>query len=279
MTIVQQDHEAPAPVTAIDPFTLPAPAQAPRRPRLLSHVGRWGRARRWLPADAVRVLDVGCAFGYGSAAIAAPGPADRIVVGVERDPEHLEEGRRRFPWVRIIEADAAALPFPDGCADAVVLLDVIEHLAEPDRALAEAYRVLRPGGLVVVSVPHSGALRRLDALNVYQALRRRRPSWPPPEAATESGSGTHRHFAAHELEELMRARFTVDRVARTGLGLQELVFLLLLLIRAALHAERVYRALLPLHLAVYLADDLVPMGRLAYHLTVRGRTVCAGGTS
>jgi len=38
---------------ASDPFATPPAAVAPVRPRLLSHVGRWGRARRWLPADAL----------------------------------------------------------------------------------------------------------------------------------------------------------------------------------------------------------------------------------
>jgi SAM-dependent methyltransferase len=277
--IVVQTERRGASKTRLDPFTLPARAAAPRRPRLLSYVGRWGRARRWLPANALRVLDLGCAFGYGSAAIAARGPAGRTVVGVERDPEHIAEGRRRFPWVTIVDADACALPFPDDCADAVVLLDVLEHLAEPTRALAEAHRVLRPGGVVIVSVPHLGVLAGLDALNIYRALRRRRRSWPAPEAATESASNTHRHFAADELRHIMRPWFDVDRVARTGLGLQELVYLALLLMRTKLGADRAYQALLLLHLAVYVADDLVPLGRLAYHLTVRGQAVFPGETS
>src|SRR5919108_4856395 len=148
-----------------DPFAFPRPAAAPRRPRLLSYVGRWGRAARWLPADAVRVLDVGCAFGYGSVAIQARGPAGRVVVGVERDAEHLERGRELYPWLTILEGDAASLPVAGGCADAVVLLDVIEHLGDPEPAVAEAHRALRPGGVLVVSVPHRGPQHRLDSLN------------------------------------------------------------------------------------------------------------------
>src|ERR1700733_2701359 len=87
--------------TSPDPFVTATSEAIPRRPRLLSYVGRWGRARRWLPADALRVLDVGCSFGYGSAAIAAARPAGRIVVGVERDPEHLARAARDFPWIQI----------------------------------------------------------------------------------------------------------------------------------------------------------------------------------
>ena len=48
---------------------------APTRPRLLSYVGRWGRARRWLPPEARVVADVGCASGYGTAALTGTGSA------------------------------------------------------------------------------------------------------------------------------------------------------------------------------------------------------------
>lgn len=256
-----------------DPFAVGFSVAEPARRRLLSYIGRWGRARRWLDPDLLRVLDVGCAFGYGSAAILARGPRGRRVVGVEQDHEHVEQGRRHFPWIPILEADATDLPLADGSVDAVLMLDIVEHVESPERALAEARRVLRPGGVLVVSVPHRGLLQGLDSLNVYRALRRRHPSWPPLEAATESGSGTHRHFSIRELSDLMGPGFTVDRVARSGLGLQELLYLALLLLRVPLRTPRVPSALLALHLAVYTLDDLLALGPLSYHLTVRARAV------
>jgi SAM-dependent methyltransferase len=260
-------------VALVDPFALPRRNAAPRRPRLLSYVGRWGRAARWLPEEALRVLDVGCSFGYGSAAIEARGPADRIVVGVERDREHLESGRRRFPWLTILAGDATELPVPDTCADAVLLLDVVEHVAEPGLAVAEAHRALRPGGVAIVSVPHRGLLHRLDALNVYSAVRRRWPHLAPLAPAAESGGHEHRHYSLAEIEEVLAPRFVVDRVSRTGLGSQEFVHLGLLILSVALRQERLTRALRPLHLIVYLLDDLLPLGRLGYHMTVRARAV------
>jgi SAM-dependent methyltransferase len=269
MTVLHEVRDKAPP----DPFALPRRAAAPRRPRLLSYVGRWGRARRWLPDHALRVLDVGCSFAYGSAAIQAGGPTGRVVVGVERDPEHLATANVRFPWVTVLEGDATALPIPDAVADAVTMLDVVEHVDRPEAAIAEARRAIRPGGVLVVSVPHRGLLQGLDMLNFQERLRRRRPEWPRLAPAAESGGHEHRHFSVEELEDMLAPGFVVDRVARTGLGLQELVHLGLLVLGVVLHAERLARALMPLHLVVYLLDDLVPLGRLGYHLTVRATAV------
>lgn len=270
MTIAEPGRIAPTAAQPADPFAIPPAAPAATRPRLLSHVGRWGRARRWLPHDARRILDVGCAFGYGSVAVAAGGPPGRVAVGIERDPEHLERGRRLYPWLTILEGDATSVPVPDDCADAVLLLDILEHLGEPERAVEEAHRVLRPGGVVIVSVPHRGPQHRLDSLNLYRGLRARRPWWPPLEPATESAAGVHRHFTVGELRRLMAPHFEVDRVQRSGFGLQELIHLAGLVARVPRGTERVGRVALTLHLLVYLLDDLVPCGPLGYHLAARG---------
>jgi SAM-dependent methyltransferase len=253
--------------------------QAPdrRRRRLLSHAGRWGRARRWLPDDARRVLDVGSAFGYGTAALAAPHHGERRVVGVERDPQHVRDAVRRFPWLPVLQGDAADLPFADAAVDAVVLLDVLEHVPDPVAVVTEIHRVLRPGGSLILSVPHRGLLGRLDSLNVYPALQRRRPSWLPLDPADDCDGGMHRHYTADELVALLGPRYVVERIARTGLGITELFHVAILIaFKGVLRWPAAYRALLPVHLAIYLVDDLMPVGRAAYYLTLRARALPDG---
>ena len=96
------------------------------------------------------ILDVGC----GDGRLAAVLPQYRWC-GVEPDPALREAARAR--GVRVLPGSAEELPFPDRAFDAVCLFDVLEHLEDDRAALAEARRVLKPGGLLFVSVPlHPG---------------------------------------------------------------------------------------------------------------------------
>jgi len=95
-----------------------------------------------------RALDVGT--GAGAFAIAL---ADRVaaVVGVDVVPELLELARQRAPaGVEFVEADATALPFPDGSFDLVCCARTLHHVARPELVLAEMTRVLAPGGTMLV---------------------------------------------------------------------------------------------------------------------------------
>jgi SAM-dependent methyltransferase len=91
----------------------------------------------------VRVLDVATGPGYVAGAAAR---RNAEVVGIDFSVPMLAEARRREPAVDFREGDAEALPFPDASFDAVVMSFGLLHLACPDEALAEAYRVLHPGG-------------------------------------------------------------------------------------------------------------------------------------
>jgi SAM-dependent methyltransferase len=97
---------------------------------------------------AQRVLDLGC----GGGAIGARKPAGREVHGLDRDPR-LVAGLDGYASAAVWDLDTAApLPFGDGSFDAVVAKDILEHLQQPARTVAEIRRVLRPGGLVLASV-------------------------------------------------------------------------------------------------------------------------------
>jgi ubiquinone/menaquinone biosynthesis C-methylase UbiE len=97
----------------------------------------------------VRVLDVATGPGYVAAAAAQRGAA---VVGVDFSAAMLAEARRHHPGIDFQAGNAEALSFPDASFDAVVMSFGLLHLEHPDQALAEAHRVLRPGGRVGFTV-------------------------------------------------------------------------------------------------------------------------------
>lgn len=97
----------------------------------------------------VRLLDVASGPGYVAAAAAARGAS---VVGVDFAAAMVADAKRRCPGIEFREGDAEALPFPDQSFDAVTMNFGMLHLAQPDKALREARRVLRPGGRFAFTV-------------------------------------------------------------------------------------------------------------------------------
>jgi SAM-dependent methyltransferase len=94
-------------------------------------------------SSGTRLLDVACGPGFVAAAAARRGAA---VVGIDFSAAMIADARRRHPELRFDEGDAAALRFDAASFDAVVMNFGMLHLAQPDKAIAEAHRVLRPGG-------------------------------------------------------------------------------------------------------------------------------------
>ena len=98
------------------------------------------------------VLDV--ATGTAAVALELVRQKDCYVVGVDRTPEMLEEGRRRVTLaaaaekVRLVEGDARALPFEDGCFDAVTFTYLLRYVDDPQATLRELVRVVKPNGTV-----------------------------------------------------------------------------------------------------------------------------------
>ena len=89
------------------------------------------------------LLDVGCGRGRAWRGFR--------VLGIDALPDAVSEARDR--GIEAVQGDACSLPSGSATTDAVLLLDVLEHVGDDARAVAEAWRVLRAGGVLVVSVP------------------------------------------------------------------------------------------------------------------------------
>jgi SAM-dependent methyltransferase len=117
------------------------------------YVGRYAFASRFLGPDA-RVLDIGCGCGYGTTALTeAPG---RLVVGLDRAADAVGYARGRYAEhpVTFLRGHAGDLPVRSGTIDGVVGMEMIEHIRDAASVVSEACRVLRPGGVLIVSTPN-----------------------------------------------------------------------------------------------------------------------------
>jgi len=157
--------------------------------------------RRYVGGPGRRVLDLGCRYG----ALTRAYVAGNNVIGVDVDRNALTEAAKLGIETRWADADAP-LPFHDESFDVVVAGELLEHIRDPQRLVAEAKRVLRGRGTFVGSVPNAFRLK-----NRLRFLRGRKPEDDP----------THLHmFSPHDIDELLngfddrRVHFIAGRFVR-----------------------------------------------------------------
>ena len=196
------------------------------------------------------VLDVGCASGTYLEALAARGAR---VTGADLSPRMIRRAgarAREEGWSRLrglAAADCRALPFAPDSFDAVIAVGVLEYVPQPRRFLDEAGRLLRPGGRLLVTVPHvASPATRLELTLSWLARRtgardehdffHERPS-PARVRSLLAGAGytvradTYRNYLPYNLALRLPGSVTLDRalerVARlpglAGLGASYLV--------------------------------------------------------
>ncbi len=133
------------------------------------------------------------------------------LAGVELNDKALSVAARNRPEAILSRAVAERLPFPDDTFDCVTCLEVLEHLPEKNwtSAIQEMRRVLKPGGVLIVTVPHAGLFAWMDSNNVRHRLPGlyrsfvRRGLRDSNYDALERHVEWHKHFTKQELEEIV----------------------------------------------------------------------------
>lgn len=150
------------------------------------------------PGD--EVLEVGCGSGYYTRALLARGAR---VTATDLAPAYVEQARRIAPGASFAVEDAQRLSFPDARYDRVLMTEVVEHVPNPGGAIAEAARVLRPGGVLALSTPSRRAPMNL-AYKLKRHIRR-------------YGVNEHLHeLTPRELRNLLDAWFEVESFERVN---------------------------------------------------------------
>ncbi len=121
----------------------------------------------WIPTGrGMHILDLACGRGYYLNMLRHV--ASCQLAGVDLDRRVLQQAQRmlgHLPDLLLARADAARLPWARDSFDAIILSEVLEHVADDHAVLRECRRVLRPGGVVAITVPHANYPFAWDPVN------------------------------------------------------------------------------------------------------------------
>jgi ubiquinone/menaquinone biosynthesis C-methylase UbiE len=114
-------------------------------------------ARYAVPGEPI--LDAGCGTGLNLRHLPVGS------TGIDINPRNVALLKQRLPNHRVVEGDVETLPFADASFGTVLCTEVLEHVPDPAAALGEFRRVVRPGGILIGSVPARSAIWRLRFLS------------------------------------------------------------------------------------------------------------------
>ncbi len=121
----------------------------------------------WIePTDDKLIYDCACGRGFYLNMIRTVSRCK--LFGLELDPEIVEKAGLNvghLPDVHLVRADIYDQPWPDNMFDGIILSEILEHIEDDVRGLREVYRVLKPGGVVAITVPHANYPFWWDPIN------------------------------------------------------------------------------------------------------------------
>jgi SAM-dependent methyltransferase len=157
---------------------------------------------RCVRRPASTILEIGCSSGFLLRDLVARLP-DHHVFGADYTRATLKLLGRRLPDVPLIQFDLTRCPLPSDSVDVIVLLNVLEHIDDHETAVAQLFRIVRPGGAVIIEVPTGPSL-----FDVYDRVLMH-----------------HRRYAMRGLTKLIeRHGFIVERRSHLGFFLYPAFF-------------------------------------------------------
>jgi 2-polyprenyl-3-methyl-5-hydroxy-6-metoxy-1,4-benzoquinol methylase len=172
--------------------------------------------KRWVekrPLSSRNALEIGCGDGYFSSQLIK---LKCDVTGIDLSPVGVEQARRRAPTGRFFVHDLTVqLPLEENTFDVVWCSEVLEHLFSPMFVLTQIHKVLKPGGVLIATVPYHGLIKNL-AIALFAFERHYDPEYPHV-----------RFFTAKSLKHLVQKTGLAIREVSTcgsGLGIRDVIF-------------------------------------------------------
>ena len=234
----------------------------------------------WIPANCRRLLDGGCAFGYGTCHFKKKAAE---IWGVDPNEGFIAIAQRRYHNISFQACGLEQTPFATEFFDVIILNDVLEHVADEQKALNEMCRILSANGTIIITTPHHGLFSFMDPDNyayhlrtkaprIYRWLYRAKHGQFPADQIKPGYEQLHRHYSLQDFVRLLnnsdfKGCFEIKNVFRSGFFLGVLssnlyeVFSMVLGMKLAAHLGK------PLG---WLADKeyTIPFGPLAYNIAI-----------
>lgn len=193
----------------------------------------------WLPDRVSKLLDAGCAWGYGTQIL--KNKTD-ITYGLDPTEESIQIAQKQDHEKSIIfvRSFLEKTPFDSNLFDVVVCCETIEHVNSEVDSLNEVFRILKPGGILIMTTPHKGLFGFMDTGNsirwveyiiksklsgLYKvAYKIRKGEYPKAIEYTKpiyNHDNTHRHYSLEDIIQMLessffREKYDILKVFRSG---------------------------------------------------------------
>jgi O-antigen/teichoic acid export membrane protein len=211
---------------------------------------KWAYA--WMPQSEC-VIDIGCS---NSSLIESLPNKSKYTIGIDTDIDALKSISHQGSKLHLINAQAESLPLKTEFADVVLLLDVLEHTRDDKMVISEAYRILKPNGLLIMSIPYKGLFSFLDPQNLSHRLK------------TGKKNLIHRHYGEKDLRRLLFRLFKIEDKHFGGLFLYPITF----------WGANYFNKHFGIDVSIYCKklgdlDNDISWGKLSYNLIIRARKI------
>ena len=113
----------------------------------------------------IKLLDIGVGDAVYESLLSKKSQEMTQVYGIDISKEQLKRGKKYLKEAKVIDLNSEKIPYKDEFFDIVIASEILEHVFYPDRVLAEASRVLKKNGYLILTYPNSGSLQlRLSLL-------------------------------------------------------------------------------------------------------------------